>query len=85
MSTLRYILYKLFIIYYVLQVLDLYQNPKGKSEAPDSPPQLPPSKASLIKASPPPQKRAKLQQSPVMNPKVAVNHIPVKVTILIPK
>ena len=62
-----------------MQVLDLYQNPKGKSEAPDSPPQLPPSKASLIKASPPPQKRAKLQQSPVMNPKVAVNHIPVKV------
>ncbi|XP_070492261.1 cyclin-K isoform X2 [Chironomus tepperi] len=62
------------------QVLDLYQNPKSKSEAPDSPPQLPPSKASLIKASPPPQKRAKLQQSPVMNPKVAVNHIPVKVS-----
>ena len=62
-----------------LQVLDLYQNPKGKSEAPDSPPQLPPSKASLIKASPPPQKRAKLQQSPIMNPKLPVNHIPVKV------
>lgn len=59
----------------------MYQNPKTK-EVPDSPPQLPPSKASLIKASPPPQKKAKLQQSPVMNPKVAVNHIPVKVILI---
>lgn len=40
---------------------------------PESPPQLPPSKAS------PPLKRARLQQSPVALPKQATNHIPVKV------
>jgi transcription initiation factor TFIIIB Brf1 subunit/transcription initiation factor TFIIB len=66
------------------QVLDLYQNPKNKTEVPDSPPQLPPSKASIIKParviSPPPSKKPRLQQSsPVTNSKVAVNHIPVKV------
>lgn len=58
------------------QVLDLYQGSKNKVEAPDSPPQMPPSKASIIKLEPPP-KKIKLQQSPNVNPKA--NHIPVKV------
>lgn len=58
------------------QVLDLYQNPKNKTEVPDSPPQLPPSKAS------PPIKRARLQQSPVAFAKSTANHIPVKVNFI---
>lgn len=61
---------------FYFQVLDLYQNPKNKTEVPDSPPQLPPSKAS------PPMKRARLQQSPIAPQKTATNHIPVKVCIL---
>jgi hypothetical protein len=60
-----------------LKVLDLYQNPKSKLEVPDSPPQLPPSKAS------PPMKRARLQQSPVAPIKSITNHIPVKVSSFI--
>jgi hypothetical protein len=60
----------------LFQVLDLYQNPKNKTEVPDSPPQLPPSKAS------PPMKRARLQQSPIAPSKSATNHIPVKVSSL---
>ncbi|CAO1387544.1 unnamed protein product [Diamesa hyperborea] len=71
------------------QVLDLYNN-KNKIDVPDSPPQLPPSKAS------PPMKRAKFQiplSSPVgtlpLNVKTAPsNYIPVKVSsndIEIPK
>ena len=56
------------------QVLDLYQNPKNKTEVPDSPPQLPPSKAS------PPVKRVRLEQSPVSFTKSTANHIPVKVS-----
>ncbi|CAO1406841.1 unnamed protein product [Diamesa serratosioi] len=63
------------------QVLDLYNN-KNKIDVPDSPPQLPPSKAS------PPMKRAKFQiplSSPVgslpLNVKTAAsNYIPVKVS-----
>lgn len=55
-------------------MLDLYQNPKNKLEAPDSPPQQPPSKAS------PPAKKFKLQHSPVNQSKHVANQIPVKVS-----
>lgn len=59
------------------QVLDLYSNNKNKVEVPDSPPQMPPSKATIAKIEQPPTKRVKLQQSPNFNS----NQIPVKVNI----
>ena len=60
-------------------MLDLYQGNKNKVEVPDSPPQMPPSKASITKIEPP-NKKIKLQQSPNVNPKSGGgNHIPVKV------
>jgi hypothetical protein len=61
------------------QVLDLYQKNKNYVEPPDSPPQMPPSKATIAKIEQPPAKRAKLQQSPNFNTKVGANQIPVKV------
>lgn len=66
------------------QVLDLYTNSnKNKIVAPDSPPQMPPSKATIAKLEQPPLKRTKIQQqSPNFNAKVGLaNQIPVKVLI----
>jgi cyclin K len=60
------------------QVLDLYQGAKIKVEVPESPPQMPPSKATMILKSEPPLKRVKLHQSPNIK---SGNHIPVKVSV----